>query len=328
MSEFFEAFRQQLKERVTSPLSGAFLVSWMIINYQFLTIIFSDVKPWVKFGFIKNHLFPDLLSIATWGFVAPLLAGSLYILVYPHPARWAMSYTLKQKKRTLEAKYEAEKLIPMTREEADAEIAPLINKISSLQEQLERRESINDRLKSNIERAEKSEADLLQQLQKKDLLFVELSEKQAALEADIAKRNGTIKAMGTEIEEITDRFDAYRTLKDSEIESLNDEISHLEQQLKDARQALAKAETQNYSSLSSYGAAAALSNGLALSAGVLDKSLLEKQAGLSSVSDSLSSADIAKINQSVISVDDAIREAMARSNVHHAAHGKNDKPKP
>ncbi len=328
MSEFLEAFRQQLKERVTSPLSGAFLISWIVINYQFLLIVFSDVKPWVKFGFIKNHLFPDLLSIFAWGFAAPLVAGSFYILCYPHPARWAMSYALKQKKRTLEAKYKAEKLIPMTREEADAEIDPLNKRISSLQEQLERRESANDRLKSNIERAETNEAELLQLLQKKDLAIAELSEKQATLEADIVQRDSTIKSMGKEVEEITDRFDAYRILKDSEIESLNEEVTHLEQQVKELKQALAKAETQNYSSLSGYGAASALSNGLGLSGGLLDKSLLEKQADLSSISGTLSSAGVAKFNQSINSVDDAIKEAMVRANLDSAAHFKNDKPKP
>jgi len=132
MSEFIDSLQQHLKERVTSPLGAAFLVSWCVINYKLWVILFSDVKPWVKFGLIQNQVYPDFHYFLLLCFIAPSVSAAAYILAYPYPARWAMAYTTYQRRITRTAKWEAEQLIPLTRKEVDAEIAPLKQRINDL----------------------------------------------------------------------------------------------------------------------------------------------------------------------------------------------------
>ncbi|MTZ12800.1 hypothetical protein GNE00_03535 [Pseudomonas sp. JL972] len=187
MPEIVDALREHIKERAASPLSGAFIVSWLLINHKLLVVLFSDVKPWVKFGYINNHLYPDLASLALSGIAYPLLMASFYIFIYPLPARKALLFTLEQKRRTTLEKFEAEKLIPLSYEQVLERIAPLRDKIADLEQEAERRETTTDRLKKIIEGQEKSISEL----------GTKISEKQQALdslEVDLSKAENEIKA--------------------------------------------------------------------------------------------------------------------------------------
>ncbi|WP_313103775.1 hypothetical protein [Stutzerimonas nitrititolerans] len=279
MSEFFGAIQQQFKDRLTSPLSGAFAISWAIINYQFFIVIFSDSKPWVKIGFIKNNIFPDLEAVLLWGIGAPLGAALAYILIYPHPARWAMKYSLSQKRRAKEARNHAEKLMPMTREDIDAEILPLRSKISNLQAELDRKDASLDRAKQTKERDE----DLLAQLAKKvELASTErkLAETTVVdLQSNFDAKEAELSATKSDLLDLQGLFASTSIQSDEEIAALKSKIASLESLLSAATEALEQEKNKNKKESVTRGALSAsiakansLSEGLRLSAGSFNDS--------------------------------------------------------
>lgn len=72
-----------MRDRVFSPLSFAFIVSWLVWNYKFLLVFFSDMKPYVKFSYISGQVYPDLLSSVFIGLIGPLATSLAYVLFYP-----------------------------------------------------------------------------------------------------------------------------------------------------------------------------------------------------------------------------------------------------
>lgn len=279
MSEFFGAIHQQFKDRLTSPLSGAFVLSWSVINYQFFLVVFSDLKPQEKIDFIHNHIFSDAKSLFLLGLVAPLVAALAYIIIYPHPARWAMRYSLSQKRRAKEARNEAEKLMPMTREDIDAEILPLRSKISNLQAELDRKDASLDRAKQTKERDE----DLLAQLAKK----VELAstERQLTettvndLQSNLDAKEAELSATKSELLDLQGLFTSTSIQLDEEIAALKSKIASLESSLSAATEGLEQETNKDKKKSVTRGALSAsiakansLSDGLRLSAGSLNDS--------------------------------------------------------
>ncbi|WP_417539986.1 hypothetical protein [Marinobacter sp.] len=272
MSDILEALRQQVKERATSPLSGAFILSWLVINYQFFLVIFSDVKPWVKVGYIKTNLFPDLTAILLSGIAYPLLAAALYILLYPHPARWALKYSLSMKRKAREARNEAESLMPMTREDVDAAIVPLRDKIAALQADLEKKETNIERLSGNLDRAEQKHGELLRQLEASEIANIKAEEQKESLRLELAGSHGEIDQLKKHIKEASDAYETFELLSKEKTKSLENDNSELAGQLSSFKKQLSQAKTEldkrnaeDYASLASYGKTNSLSAGLTLS---------------------------------------------------------------
>lgn len=103
MEDFVKNIKAQLYDRVSSPLSFSFIVSWVIWNYRYLIIVISSMEPDKKFSAI------DALSAAytsNWvywlqfGILFPLLTTFLYIFLYPLPAKFVFRY-VREKQREL-----------------------------------------------------------------------------------------------------------------------------------------------------------------------------------------------------------------------------------
>ncbi len=225
MSDFFESLSQQLKERLASPLSGAFIVSWLIINYRFMVVLLSDSAPLEKFDIIHSQIFPDLWAIGYYGIGVPLLLSSAYIIAYPYPARWAMSYSLYQKRKSREARIKSEGLIAMTREDVDAVVDPLTQKITKLQDELEKKNIVIDRLEGNIER--------------KEVTIHDLDRRRADLQKELEAATSNISQLRTDIE--TERKNTEHSNR--QLDELNSKLSS---QRKDADNELSGIIKHNY----------------------------------------------------------------------------------
>lgn len=240
MSDFIETIQQQFKERLTSPLSGAFVISWALINYKFMLVLFSDLKPWVKIGFIKNQIFPDPTAVAIYGIAAPLAASLAYILIYPHPARWVLKYSLSQKRRAKEVRHAADNLTPMTRDEIDAEIAPLRAKIGKLQTEIDQKDAIIDRSKEAKERDD----NLLAQYAAK--LADAATEKKGnertinELQSTLEDKEAEISTIKNDLINVEGLFAGHSIQSEEEITALKRKIEELEGSLKIANLELEK----------------------------------------------------------------------------------------
>lgn len=100
LDDITTAIKAQLYERATSPLLGAFLLSWCLINYKVILIIFSSLGAPEKITYISLNLFPRTQDYILKGIAFPLLASLSLIILYPHPAAWIYSISRSHHKKT------------------------------------------------------------------------------------------------------------------------------------------------------------------------------------------------------------------------------------
>lgn len=103
MEDFVKNIKAQLYDRVSSPLSFSFIVSWVIWNYRYLIIVISSMEPDKKFSAIDALSAAYTSSWVYWlqfGILFPLLTTFLYIFVYPLPAKFVFRY-VREKQREL-----------------------------------------------------------------------------------------------------------------------------------------------------------------------------------------------------------------------------------
>ena len=100
--------------RTSSPLSGAFVVSWLVWNYKVIFILFSSMPVLDKFSYVETMHFSDWKIALGQGFVYPLLSAVAVILVYPFPARWIYQYSKINQNKMKKIRQEIEDEAPMT----------------------------------------------------------------------------------------------------------------------------------------------------------------------------------------------------------------------
>jgi len=114
IEELWKSIRANLYVRTSSPLSGAFIVAWLIWNYKAVFVLFSSMPILDKFSFIETIHFTDWTIAAGQGFVYPLLSACAVILLYPIPARWVYQYTKIHQNKMKKIRQEIEDDAPMT----------------------------------------------------------------------------------------------------------------------------------------------------------------------------------------------------------------------
>lgn len=145
ISEITKSLRLHLSERLTSPLVGAFLVSWFIWNYEFLILALSNLDANQKIRsiqslysikekylyyfesscYIKEPLKRILLKTANWYykvffcFIAPFFTAIIYIFLYPYPAKVTYEYSKRKQKEILDIRRKIENETLLTKEDKE-----------------------------------------------------------------------------------------------------------------------------------------------------------------------------------------------------------------
>jgi hypothetical protein len=91
MIDLLKAVKAQLYDRITSPLLGSFVLSWLVWNYRFVIVLLSSMEPSDKMVLI-NYLYASNSEIYQRGLLLPFLTALFLIFIYPYPARWAYAY--------------------------------------------------------------------------------------------------------------------------------------------------------------------------------------------------------------------------------------------
>jgi hypothetical protein len=127
LEELLQSTRASLTERLTSPLLGTFLLSWVIWNWKFLVILFSDASVLTTFALTQTHSFPDAQAILLRGLLLPAITALAFILLYPYPYRWVLEYTLQQQRRTAAVRLKVEDETPLTLADSRRLRAEIVN---------------------------------------------------------------------------------------------------------------------------------------------------------------------------------------------------------
>lgn len=80
----FSEFISSVKDRFSSPLGFSIAISWVIINYEFLVIVFSGSSAMEKIQLINHQVYYSL-SVKLWCWlVLPVLTGTAYLFIHPY----------------------------------------------------------------------------------------------------------------------------------------------------------------------------------------------------------------------------------------------------
>ncbi|MFB2670644.1 hypothetical protein ACE02U_17870 [Shewanella xiamenensis] len=125
--QFSNSIKATLYDRVSSPLSSSFFVSWCLWNYKILIVLFSSMKPYEKYNqidiLISNYGFstPFFEPLGYWlsnGFLLPLASAAAYLFIYPKPSRWVYEHWLGNEKKLKKLKDIADEAQLLSEEES------------------------------------------------------------------------------------------------------------------------------------------------------------------------------------------------------------------
>jgi hypothetical protein len=127
LADLLQSTRLSVKERLSSPLLGSFLISWTIWNWKFLVILLSADSVVSTFELARTHSFPDICAVLAFGILLPLASALAYVLLYPYPYRWVLEYSLKQQRLAAQVRQRIEEETPLTVEESRRIRVELVN---------------------------------------------------------------------------------------------------------------------------------------------------------------------------------------------------------
>jgi hypothetical protein len=127
LTDSFQAIAGNFKDRITNPIGGAFLTSWLIVNWKLVYyFLLNDENVVNKIEFIEKN-YSDLTQTICW----PVTLTTFYIFIFPTLSNlslfiWAISDRWSKK---LSAKY-IEKKIPLY-EEDKRNLLALVKKVNA-----------------------------------------------------------------------------------------------------------------------------------------------------------------------------------------------------
>ncbi len=128
--EISDSIKARLYERISSPLWGAFILSWATINWRFWTVLFlgdSDIP--VRMEYILKNIPRD----STYMFWYPALSTALIILIVPFVGLGAYWVTQNYRKHLILIRTNFEFETPLTRYQSKKLLVELANEFKELQ---------------------------------------------------------------------------------------------------------------------------------------------------------------------------------------------------
>lgn len=118
VEDLWKSAQDSIRERLDSPLLVAFAVSWSLWNYKFLLILLSQNSVTATLHLIETVAFTGPWDKAIRGVILPALSAAVFIVVYPHLARYTFAYLRRQQVRLNAARQQIDNETLLTREES------------------------------------------------------------------------------------------------------------------------------------------------------------------------------------------------------------------
>lgn len=119
IKELSASVRDYLRDRTSNPIYGAFVVSWVVLNFRVLLVVFGDGSARDKIQYLDERLYPAPQHWAWYGFGYPLLLATLFVVASPFVRRWVTLFLRRRENETLTAMLKVEGETPLSREQAD-----------------------------------------------------------------------------------------------------------------------------------------------------------------------------------------------------------------
>ncbi|MCS0388308.1 hypothetical protein [Vibrio diabolicus] len=161
----FTSIKAYMYDRISSPLLGSLLISWMVWNYKLLILLFSSVGYSDKLRYI-NVLYSSSYEVYVQGLLLPIVTTLLYIFVFPFPAQWVYQFSLKKQKELADIKNEIEDSKLLTVEQSRAVRQKLLEVQREHDLEIEQKDRLLSFKDQDIQRLSEQIEDLNNQLAK------------------------------------------------------------------------------------------------------------------------------------------------------------------
>lgn len=119
LRDLLTSLKTHLRDRLSNPIYGSFVLAWSILNFRLLLVLIGDGKWAEKISYIDTKLYPRWTDWAVYGYVIPLVAALLYVLVSPFANRAITRFLRLQDKETATMLLDIEGEIPISKPEAE-----------------------------------------------------------------------------------------------------------------------------------------------------------------------------------------------------------------
>jgi len=150
-SESITSIKATLYERISSPLLGSYIISFLIWNYKLIILIFSKSNADVKINFINDTLYPQIIDYFNYWFLFPSLTTLFFIFIYPIPAKFVYEHTQTKKAELKKIKQNIEDESLLTKKESYNLKRKIINLEYELDDLITRKNNEIKELKAMID---------------------------------------------------------------------------------------------------------------------------------------------------------------------------------
>lgn len=150
MDDIIKSIKATLYDRAVSPLFGAFVFAWLVWNYPFVLVFFSDMPVDEKINYIQTFIFSNWCEYLVDGIAVPLTTTLFYIFAFPYPARFVYSYSLKRQSDLNGIKQTIEDMKLLSVKDSMTLKAEIYQLEDMLSDQLNRKDEAIQVLKSQI----------------------------------------------------------------------------------------------------------------------------------------------------------------------------------
>lgn len=157
LDDLTKTIKAQLYDRATSPLSGAFIVSWVVWNYKVIVILVSSMPAMQKLTYIDAHLFPTYEEVLWRGVAYPLLSALAYIFLYPLPSKYVYQYSRSRQKELKQIQQKIDDDTPMTQEEVRELRKESVRIMQDYEQQIAQRSAEVTRLRNLLAEAQQKQ---------------------------------------------------------------------------------------------------------------------------------------------------------------------------
>lgn len=153
-----------LNERISSPLIGGYIISWILWNNKTVFVLLSTKSVEEKFYFINYSIYHDNLHFILSGLITPLMFSLAFIFIFPYPEKVIYKFWHARKKELIDEKQKIDGAKLLTEEksrelkrkiigieaEHDKEIEKLSLEIKELKEIIKYEEKIKGTTREQI----------------------------------------------------------------------------------------------------------------------------------------------------------------------------------
>jgi hypothetical protein len=160
LDDLTKTIKAQLYDRATSPLSGAFIVSWAVWNYKIIVILVASMPAVQKLTYIDAYLFPTYQEVLLRGGVFPLLSALAYIFLYPFPSKFVYEFSRNRQKELKQIQQQIDDDTPMTQEEVRELRKESMRVMQDYEQQIAQRSAEVTRLREMLAEAQKNQSSM------------------------------------------------------------------------------------------------------------------------------------------------------------------------